>query len=107
DMDPDNLLGNYLLLYCDDISPAYEEGITLLFAHLKKDSLNVQQGEQIKAGQELGRVGNTGNTSEPHLHLHAVEGKITDFEDIAYTGKGVPMTFNGKFFRRNDRFYVQ
>ncbi|MEV0487203.1 M23 family metallopeptidase [Streptomyces sp. NPDC050508] len=40
-------------------------------AHLRAGSLTVSRGDVVHAGQLLGETGNSGNTSEPHLHLHA------------------------------------
>lgn len=42
----------------------------LFFAHLKQNTVNVKEGDMIKQGQLLGRCGNSGNSSEPHLHFH-------------------------------------
>jgi murein DD-endopeptidase MepM/ murein hydrolase activator NlpD len=42
----------------------------LFFAHFKQNSVNVKEGDVIKQGQLLGRCGNSGNSSEPHLHFH-------------------------------------
>ncbi|WP_316813113.1 peptidoglycan DD-metalloendopeptidase family protein [Pedobacter heparinus] len=49
----------------------------ILFAHFKQHSLKVKQGDQVKRGQLLGLCGNSGNSSEPHLHFH-----IQDAEDF-------------------------
>lgn len=46
-----------------------ETGTYLLLNHLKKDSVTVEVGDQIKPGNIIGRVGNSGSTSEPHLHI--------------------------------------
>lgn len=43
----------------------------ILIAHLKKGSVTVTAGQAVKAGQLLGVVGNSGNSAEPHLHIHA------------------------------------
>ena len=43
----------------------------ILIAHLKKGSVAVTAGQTVKAGQLLGVVGNSGNSTEPHLHIHA------------------------------------
>ncbi|MFV8185940.1 M23 family metallopeptidase [Streptomyces sp. AF1B] len=40
-------------------------------AHLRPGSVTVAKGDMVGAGQLLGEVGNTGNTTEPHLHIHA------------------------------------
>jgi murein DD-endopeptidase MepM/ murein hydrolase activator NlpD len=42
----------------------------LLFAHFKQHSIKVKQGDKVKQGQLLGLCGNSGNSSEAHLHFH-------------------------------------
>ncbi len=42
----------------------------LVIAHLKPGSLLVKTGDTVKAGQAIGQCGNSGNTSEPHIHIH-------------------------------------
>ena len=93
-MDPENLMGNHVIIYCENSS--------VLLAHLKKDSISVSAGDFVKEGQPVGKVGNTGNTSEPHLHIHAVEGKVTD-KKIVFKATAVPMLFNDRFLVRGDR----
>jgi hypothetical protein len=41
-----------------------------VFAHFKQGSVAVKKGDKIKRGQLLGLCGNSGNSSEPHLHYH-------------------------------------
>lgn len=93
-MDSKNLIGNHVILYC--------EGYSILLAHLKKDSVSVSEGDHVEEGQFIGEVGNTGNTSEPHLHIHAVKGKMNS-KKIAHEAVGVPMIFNDKFLVRGDQ----
>jgi murein DD-endopeptidase MepM/ murein hydrolase activator NlpD len=45
-----------------------------LLAHLKPGSVKVKPGDAVKPGQTLGACGNSGNTSEPHLHYHLQNG---------------------------------
>ena len=52
----------------------------ILFAHFKQNSIKVKQGDLVKKGQLLGLCGNSGNSSEPHLHFH-----IQDAEDFTKT----------------------
>src|SRR5215470_12643709 len=40
------------------------------YAHLQKNSIRVRPGDSVKKGAVLGKLGNTGNTSAPHLHFH-------------------------------------
>ncbi len=46
------------------------KGEYVFFAHFKQHSIVVKQGQQVKAGELLGLCGNSGNSSEPHLHFH-------------------------------------
>jgi murein DD-endopeptidase MepM/ murein hydrolase activator NlpD len=59
----------------------------LFFAHFKQHSIKVKQGQKIKQGQSLGLCGNSGNSSEPHLHFH-----IQDSEDMN-TATGIKCYF--------------
>lgn len=45
-----------------------------LLAHMQPKSLRVKVGDRVKPGQWLGLVGNSGNTSEPHIHYHLQNG---------------------------------
>lgn len=49
----------------------------LFFAHFKQHSIRITQGQKVKQGQLLGLCGNSGNSSEPHLHFH-----IQNVEDM-------------------------
>lgn len=80
--------GNHIILACGTAR--------ILLAHLRKGSLAVSGGEIVTEGQTLGRVGNSGNSSEPHLHMHAYLGGTLDYNE----GQGVPMTFGGRFLVR-------
>lgn len=42
----------------------------LFFAHLKQNSIKIKQGQKVKQGEFLGLCGNSGHSSEPHLHFH-------------------------------------
>ena len=44
-----------------------------LYAHLIKDSITVEVGEQVVPGQVIGLLGNSGNTTAPHLHFHVMD----------------------------------
>ena len=42
----------------------------VLLAHFKRGTVAVEQGDMVKAGQLLGECGNSGNSSEAHIHMH-------------------------------------
>ena len=46
-------------------------GIRVVLGHFARGSVLVQTGQRVHTGQALARVGNSGNSSEPHLHIHA------------------------------------
>ncbi|MFE2068182.1 M23 family metallopeptidase [Streptomyces sp. NPDC059467] len=55
-------------------------------AHLRPGSVTVTKGDTVRAGQVLGEVGNSGNSSEPHLHIHAERdgvGLDLEFEGVS------------------------
>ncbi|MEX0966596.1 MAG: DUF3887 domain-containing protein [Bacteroidia bacterium] len=70
-----------------DLNPIYVPGNTvilktnnneyLFFAHFKQNSVAVEQGQKVKQGELLGLCGNSGNSSEAHLHFH-----IQNVEDM-------------------------
>ncbi len=62
EMNPTQLTGNTVVLKTAD---EY-----ILLAHLKMNSIKVKPGDKIKKGQLLGLCGNSGNSSEAHLHFH-------------------------------------
>ncbi len=47
-----------------------ETGTYLEIAHLKQGSVVVKSGDAVAEGQTIGQCGNSGNTSEPHIHIH-------------------------------------
>ena len=62
-MDQSSLAGNHVIL---DVG----NGEYAVLAHLREGTVRVAAGDAVKAGDELGRCGNSGNTTEPHLHFH-------------------------------------
>jgi hypothetical protein len=62
-------------------------GAYVLLAHLRGQSLRVGVGDPVAAGQELAECGNSGNSTQPHVHLQVMDGP-----DPA-TARGLPMAF--------------
>ncbi|MCE5239255.1 M23 family metallopeptidase [bacterium] len=65
--DRTELVGNYLVMDAG-------HGRFMFLAHFKQGSLQVQVGDEVCAGQPLARVGNSGNTNAPHLHIEVLDG---------------------------------
>lgn len=61
--DSEHMAGNHVLLRCEQAD--------VLLGHLSPGSVRVRSGDAVAAGAWLGAVGNSGNTGEPHLHIHA------------------------------------
>lgn len=49
-------------------------GFYAFYAHMQKGSVTVNPGDKVKRGQVIGKLGNSGNTSAPHLHFHIMTG---------------------------------
>jgi murein DD-endopeptidase MepM/ murein hydrolase activator NlpD len=70
----DTIGGNYVYL-------ALGNGRFAFYAHLQPGSLRVKPGDDVRRGQTLGLLGNSGNSDAPHLHLH-----ISDKGSLASEG---------------------
>jgi hypothetical protein len=52
-------------------------GQYVFYAHMQPDSIVVKEGDTVKRGRVIGKLGNTGNTSAPHMHLHVMASPST------------------------------
>jgi murein DD-endopeptidase MepM/ murein hydrolase activator NlpD len=52
----------------------YGEGVWSCLGHLKNGSVRVKEGQEVKALDQLGELGNSGFSSGPHVHLHFMDG---------------------------------
>ncbi len=62
-----NVDGNHVVV-------RHRDGRYAFYAHMQKGSVTVEAGDRVRRGEMLGRLGNTGNTSAPHLHFHLMDG---------------------------------
>ncbi|SFE72163.1 M23 family metallopeptidase [Blastococcus tunisiensis] len=76
------LLGNHVVVDAGD-------GTYAVLAHLRRGSVRVAVGDAVDAGRQVAECGNSGNSSEPHLHV-----QLTDSPWIA-GACGRPMAFRG------------
>lgn len=82
------LLGNYVLIRLDS-------GAFLLLAHLRRWSIRVTVGQRIEAGMQIAEVGNSGNTSGPHLHIEMLDAApdLAAIGTLGFVQSGVPFGF--------------
>jgi murein DD-endopeptidase MepM/ murein hydrolase activator NlpD len=78
---PATVAGNYLVIR-DDVS-----GMFVALAHLRDGSQRVRVGDQVRSGAVVAQCGNSGNSTQPHVHL-----QVMDSADLA-VARGVPVTF--------------
>ncbi|MDA2668843.1 M23 family metallopeptidase [Bacillus sp. SW7] len=98
-----SMAGNHIYLRLD------ETGTFLVLAHLKKGSIKVKEGQHVNEGEFLAQVGNSGSSSEPHLHIHHQRqdpSKVSMFlaEGLPLyfqTEKGAMMPERGEYIRGN------
>jgi murein DD-endopeptidase MepM/ murein hydrolase activator NlpD len=80
-----------VLLDCD--------GGQVLLAHLMEGSVRVAAGEALRTGQPIARVGNSGRSTEPHLHLHAQARSA----GASFGSDPLPIRVNGQVLVRGSR----
>lgn len=83
------LAGNHVLIQTDD-------GPVVAVCHLHRESVRVEPGRRVQVGDVLGRCGNSGNSTEPHVHLQAMDGAD------AARASAVPITFGGRLPRNGE-----
>ena len=83
------LAGNHVMI-------EMREGPVVAVCHLQRGSVQVQLGQRVRMGETLGRCGNSGNTTEPHVHIQAM-----DRLDVVHASAG-PITFGGHLPRNGE-----
>ena len=91
-VDRAHMPGNFVLIECDDFQ--------VLLAHMRSASVRVHPGDYVTKRTLIGEVGNSGNSDEPHLHIHAQRfGFLWD----PFVGDPLPIRLDGRYLVRNDR----
>lgn len=88
-----NRLGNHVIMRCG--------AAEIVFAHMRHGSLTVAPGDQLAAGDRIGEVGNSGASTEPHLHIHAQRPAEAGAPPIS--GEPLGLRIEGRFLVRGDR----
>lgn len=83
------LAGNHVVI---EVSP----GMCVALCHLKQGSVHVDVGDVVGVGEELARCGNSGNSTEPHVHVQAMTGA-----DPRHAGP-LPISFAGRLPRNGE-----
>ena len=78
---PPAIAGNHIVIAVED------EGPFVLLAHLRHGSVEVAAGDHVQVGDVVAGCGNSGNSTQPHLHIQASDS--TDWD----RARGLPLTF--------------
>ncbi len=73
----------------NSVTIKHAEGVYSLSAHLQQGSIEVQPGDRVQRGQLIGRCGNSGHATEPHLHF-----QVQDHPNF-FLAVGLPVRFSG------------
>jgi len=68
----------------DSVSLRLPDGSYAVYAHLQPGSIVVAEGQHLRRGDRLGKVGNSGNATGPHLHFHVSTGPGLEGEGLPY-----------------------
>lgn len=75
---------------------ALRTGEFVALCHLQCGSIRVHPGQSVDVGDEIGRCGNSGNSTEPHVHLQAM-----DATDV-HRATAIPICFDGRLPRNRE-----
>ena len=88
------LAGNHVMIETRD-------GPVIAVCHLQRGSIPARPGQTVRVGEPLGRCGNSGNSTEPHVHLQAI-----DRIDVLHAS-AVPITFGGRLPRNGEIIHAK
>lgn len=92
EMDTYNVFGNFIMIEHDETTYS-------VLCHLKQGSIVVKQGDKVGAGSLIAQCGNSGNTSESHVHVHVqdapVLARVDENYDLTEVARGKKVYFAG------------
>lgn len=68
----------------------------IALCHLRQDSIRATVGQRVAVGELIAQCGNSGNSTEPHLHIQAIDDQNVD------RARAVPITFGGSLPRNGE-----
>jgi murein DD-endopeptidase MepM/ murein hydrolase activator NlpD len=80
---PVGVLGNHVVVRTED-------GPCVLIAHLRRHTLRVVRGDRVEVGQVIAECGNSGNSTEPHVHIQAMD------RPSVRIAAGLPLRLDGR-----------
>jgi hypothetical protein len=91
DQTPGQPSNNFEAPFGNYVAIRLETDTYLIIAHLKTGSVTVTVGQPVEEGQPIGQCGNSGNTSEPHIHIHHQRQNPAEFP--VNFAEGLPLYF--------------
>ncbi|MFB1050306.1 M23 family metallopeptidase [Paraliobacillus sp. JSM ZJ581] len=93
---PEAVAGNYIIISSN------KSDVYIAIVHLQLDSLLVKEGDYVSEGEHIANCGNSGNSTQPHIHIQAMTS--ADF----FNTKGVPLYFNAfnQWKKRNSELTI-
>jgi hypothetical protein len=91
--------GNYIII--DHLN-----GENSVMVHFQKGSIIVSVGDTVVKGQEVGKAGNSGNSTEPHLHYH-LQGSSGVLNEVGVPAQFLDYYENGEFVERGQPVRAQ
>lgn len=86
-------MANRIVIGCD--------GFDVYISHIKKSSFKVKEGQIVRETDIIAEVGNSGNSTEPHMHITAYH------QDKEGNLMPLPLLFNGKYYLKNDSINIK
>ncbi|MEY4578123.1 MAG: hypothetical protein RL701_2826 [Pseudomonadota bacterium] len=93
DQEPGAVSTDYAHAFGNHVIIALDGGGYLVLAHLQRGSVIVHEGDTVTEGTRIGACGNSGHSSEPHVHIHA-QRQDPRTNPINYA-EGLPLFFRG------------
>jgi murein DD-endopeptidase MepM/ murein hydrolase activator NlpD len=100
-LNPTSAIGNVVILQ-------HEGSLYSVYGHLQPGEIRVKVGAKVKRGMVLGRCGNSGNSSQPHLHFQLQDGPLLEKSwGVEAVFKDVPLVRQGSRTKATDYTFLK